>query len=217
MNDVDVALKASLQDGVSLLNLPMTENQQSLLLEYVQRLIHWNKAYNLVSCSDPQDLIYRHLLDSLSVFPWLEGSRCVDVGSGAGLPGIPLAIMCPERRFLLLDSNGKRCKFLYQTKLALQLENVEVHRGRCEQYQPAQGFDNVISRAFASLADFIQFSSHLVTDNGRLLAMKGQLTEQELCEVHLPYNVAACHQLDVPGLDAERCLVVIIRLSGERN
>ena len=217
MDNVNSAVMASLLQGAEMLNLPISGRQQSLLLEYVKKLLEWNKAYNLVACSDPHDLLSRHVLDSLSVLPWVEGRRTIDVGSGAGLPGIPLAIMNPVQQFTLLDSNGKRCKFLYQLKLALELDNVEIHRGRSEQYNPDERFDTVISRAFASLGNFIDLAGHLMSDTGQILAMKGQPTPEELSAVQLPYNVAACHQLEVPGLDAERCLVIISRLSGERN
>ena len=210
-----IAARRLLHEGACELGLELSDHQNRALCDYLQLLVAWNRAYNLMATRDPLEVVTRHLLDSLSVLPWISGSRIVDVGSGAGLPGIPLAIMRPAQRFTLLDSNGKRCKFLFQAKLALQLPNVDVHRGRCEAFFPSPRYDTVISRAFADIAKLCRLAGHLCADRGSILAMKGKPAARELSAALLPYNVTACHQLEVPGLDAHRVLVVINRHGGE--
>jgi len=202
-------LENALKAGLATLNLSLNSEQQGKLIQYLQLLRQWNKAYNLTAVTDPLEMVYLHLLDSLAIYPYLEGRRFIDVGTGPGLPGIPLAIADPNREFVLLDSNGKRTRFLFQVKVALSLANVQEVHGRVETYQPETLFDGVISRAFTSIADMVDKSSHLLAEAGHFYAMKGRFPENELRELEKPYTVSACHKLDVPGVDGERHLVEI--------
>lgn len=205
-----------LEAGVAALGLELTETQRALLLEYLSLLGRWNSSFNLTAVRDPLDMVVRHLLDSLSVLPWVagQGERVIDVGTGGGLPGVPLAIMCPGQQFDLLDSNGKKTRFLFQVKTTLGLDNMAVRHERAEDCRPETGFDLVISRAFASLPDMVDCCAHLCADDGQLLAMKGQLPEQELSDldrVEQPVLVESVHELLVPGLDEARHLIVLRR------
>ncbi|MGK0440605.1 MAG: 16S rRNA (guanine527-N7)-methyltransferase [Pseudohongiellaceae bacterium] len=200
--------------GIDDLSLSFTEQTIDKFLVYHQLLIKWNKAYNLTAVRDPLEMVGRHLLDSLSICQMLDGQRFIDVGAGAGLPGIVLAIAFPERQFDLLDSNGKKTRFLFQAKTELALGNIEIHHSRVEQYQVASGYDGVLSRAFANLADMVNTSEQLLAEGGYFYAMKGIYPEQELKQLsELPksYKVEHCYPLQVPGESAERHLVVIRR------
>ncbi|GAB5412598.1 MAG: 16S rRNA (guanine(527)-N(7))-methyltransferase RsmG [Congregibacter sp.] len=199
----------TLEDGMRELGLDLIEPAASHLHAYVNLLNRWNKRFNLTAVRDPREMIVRHLLDSLVVTPWLHGKRLIDVGTGGGLPGIPLAIVCPEKRFVLLDSNGKKTRFLTQVKTELSLENVDIVHSRVEAYVPAAPFDIVLSRAFASLNDMIAGCRNLIAENGQFLAMKGQVPDAELAALSTAGYHAQVHELSVPGLDEERCLVVI--------
>ena len=171
----------------------------------MQLLEKWNKAYNLTAIRNKAAMIGLHLLDSLAVAPYIQGPRIIDIGTGAGLPGIPLAIYYPELQFTLLDSNAKKTRFVQQAILALGLKNVTVTHTRVEQYEPEQNFDTVITRAFASLPDILKLTSHLLSEQGILLAMKGQTTDiPELEDAQT--TIIPIH---VPDVDAERCLVKI--------
>ena len=150
-----------------------------------------------------------HLLDSLSIGPHLQGQSFIDVGTGAGLPGIPLAVTHPEKNFSLLDSNGKKIRFLFQIKTALQLRNVKEMQGRVEEYKPEQRYDGVISRAFASLTDMIEGSKHLLIPGGRFYAMKGRYPDKELSGLPKGYKVEQAIELEVPTLDQQRHLIII--------
>ena len=152
-------LTAQLQQGLESLNLQLAQEQQSRLLAFVALLVKWNRVYNLTAVHDAHEMVTRHILDSLSILPYLQGVRIIDVGAGAGLPGIPLAIAKPQCQFVLLDSNRKKTRFMQQTKTELQLENVEVICSRAETYHPAEAFDSVVSRALASLSQIISWSS----------------------------------------------------------
>ena len=200
-----------LGEGLQALGLPPEPAKVARLLEFLALLAKWNRTYNLTAIDDPLEMVSRHLLDSLSIAPHLCGQRILDVGSGAGLPGIPLAIWFPGREFHLLDSNGKKIRFLFQAKLALALTNVTVHQARAEALHDARGFDCVTSRAFASLADMIRVSGHLLAPGGCLLAMKASLDEEEVAAVTTPYTVASRTQLAVPGISAQRQLLKITR------
>jgi len=167
-------------------------------------------VYNLTAVHSPQQMINKHILDSLAVLPHLGGARIVDVGSGAGLPGIPLALACPERDFVLLDSSRKRTRFLQQVISELTLHNTDVYCQRAQDYHPGVPFDSVLSRAFASLADMIRYAGHLCAADGRLLAMKGVFPQAELAQMPGGYRVLDVHVLQVPGLEAERHLVEIV-------
>ncbi len=205
--DLETALASQLSRGIAALGLRSSDTQQAQLLEYLTLLCKWNRAYNLTAVREPADMVTRHLLDSLALVPRLSGHRCIDVGTGAGLPGIPLAIMFPEREFHLLDSNGKKTRFLFQVKTALALSNVTIHHARVEAFTPARGFDVVLSRAFASLLDMVAGAGHLLQPDGVFLAMKGARPEEEIAALAGQCRVLGIHPLLVPGLDEQRHLV----------
>ncbi len=198
-----------LTDGCRRLGVSTPDGALETLLDYLDLLDKWNRAYNLTAIRIRSDMLVRHLLDSLSVLPHLQGNRFLDVGSGAGLPGIPLAILEPERQFVLLDSNGKKTRFLFQVRLALSLDNVEIVDSRLENYRPAQPFDGVLSRAFASLPDMVTLCTPLLRDGARLYAMRGVAGEDETRSLLRSGMQAHCEHLDVPGLDEPRSLVTI--------
>lgn len=176
------------------------------LLEYLVLLNKWNLAYNLTAVRDMESMIGKHLLDSLAILPWIKGARILDVGTGAGLPGIPLAIARPDIHFVLLDSNGKKTRFLQEVKRKLTLDNIEVAQFRVENYRPPQGFDTVISRAFSSLEQMVHWTNHLIAPQGMWLAMKGRYPDTELELINKTYQV---ERYTVEGVEGERCCVLI--------
>ncbi len=178
-------------------------------LHYLSLLNTWNRAYNLTAVRSEEDRVGRHVLDSLAVLPWLRGSTLLDVGTGAGLPGIPLALARPDLSVVLLDSNGKKTRFLHEVKRALSLHNVEVVQARVENYHPSHGFDTVVSRAFSELNQMITWTQHLVADHGIWLAMKGRHPDEELAVFD---GRAQVHGYTVPGVEGERCCVIIERV-----
>jgi 16S rRNA (guanine527-N7)-methyltransferase len=198
-----------LRSGLAKLGLTLNDHQVGQLLDFLDLLQKWNKAYNLTAIENPEEMVALHLLDSLAILPYLEGRRFIDVGTGPGLPGIPLAIACPDRHFTLLDSNGKRVRFLFQVRVALGLSNIEEIHARSEAYKPKEPFDGVISRAFTSLPDMAHKTRHLLTDSGVFYAMKGRMPEKELSDLPKPFNVSSCYPLSVPGVDADRHLVTL--------
>ena len=200
-----------LEAGMQQMKVEYSSEQRDMLLAYLQLLMTWNKAYNLTAIRDPGEMIRLHLLDSLAVLSHISGKRLIDVGTGAGLPGIPLAIMCPERDFTLLDSNGKKTRFLFQARCDLGLSNLKEINSRVENHQPEVPYDAVLSRAFTSVADMVKKCSHLLSPEGLFLAMKGKFPQSELSEVGKDYKVDASHTLQVPGVDGERHLIVISR------
>lgn len=204
-----------LRDGLAAMNLSLSDSQQQQLLAFLALLNKWNKAYNLTAVRDPDEMVSRHLLDSLSVVPFVaEGGRnWLDVGSGGGMPGVPLAIMFPELAFTLLDSNGKKTRFLTQVKLELKLANLEVVHSRVEQFQPAIAFDGITSRAFSSLEDFASWTRHLGDTETRWLAMKGVQPDDELQRLPADFRLDACHVLKVPGCQGQRHLLILRRTS----
>lgn len=195
--------------GLQQLGLSLQDRQVDQLLEYLNLLQKWNRAYNLTAIREPEAMLKLHLLDSLSITPLVQGQRIVDVGTGPGLPGIPLAICFPDRQLTLLDSNGKKTRFLFQVKNSLSLGNVCEIQSRVEDYRPEQLFDAVTSRAFTSLWDMVNKCRHLLADGGRFYAMKGQYPAEELSELPKHYNVIASHPLNVPGVEGQRHLVEI--------
>jgi len=209
MAPVDAARKLS--EGLSSLGLGADPAKEVLLLRYLELLAKWNRTYNLTAIDDPLEMVSRHLLDSLAVVPHLRGRRILDLGSGAGLPGIPLAIWCPDLELHLLDSNGKKIRFLFQVRLSLALVNVTLHHSRAEALEDMPGFDSIVSRAFASLAAMIDVGGHLLAPGGCFLAMKGNLGEDELLAVPAPYTVASRTTLAIPGVSGERQLLRITR------
>jgi 16S rRNA (guanine527-N7)-methyltransferase len=207
-----MSLSDSLNAGLAQLKCVLDVGQQQQLLDYLALLARWNRAYNLTAVRDPARMMPLHLLDSLSIRPFLDGERVLDVGTGAGLPGIPLAVAEPRRQFVLLDSNGKKTRFVLQAVTTLGLQNVEVVQSRVEHYKSDSLFDTIMSRAFATLADFIQGCSHLLAPQGQLLAMKGKHPADELASLPDGWQCAAEHELVVPGVEAERRLLKIIRI-----
>ncbi|MCB1675433.1 MAG: 16S rRNA (guanine(527)-N(7))-methyltransferase RsmG [Halioglobus sp.] len=198
---------SALRRGAAALQQSLSNAQVELLLQYLALLERWNRTYNLTAVRDPAQMVSRHLLDCLAVAPYVRGQRAIDVGTGGGLPGIPLAILMPQRDFHLLDSNGKKTRFLFQVKTALRLDNIAVHQARAESFRPEAAFDTVLSRAFAALPDMVSSCRHLVTARGCFLAMKGAWPRRELEAVAALCNTTAVHPLVVPGLDEQRHLV----------
>ena len=190
-------------------NISLTDLQKQQLVGYVEMLHKWNKAYNLTSVRDPEQMLVRHILDSIVVEPHLQGKRFIDVGTGPGLPGVPLAIVRPQAHFTLLDSLGKRIRFLRQVQHELKLENITPVQSRVEEFPAEPPFDGVISRAFASLTDMINWCQHLPGTQGRFYALKGLLPEDEIAALPDGFAVEKTVALTVPELEGERHLVVI--------
>lgn len=181
------------------------------LLNYLALLVKWNKAYNLTAVRDPGEMVTRHLVDSLGILPWIGDGALIDVGSGPGLPGIPLAIMKPELNVTTLDSNGKKTRFQNQVKLELGLDNLKVIQGRVEQCEDGP-YDQIVSRAFASLSDMLNWTGHLCSNQGVFLAMKGLYPESELEQLPPGYVLKACHRLNLPDTEGERHLLILGRV-----
>ena len=198
-----------LAPGLKALDLTLPPGSEAALIRYVELLVRWNQAYNLTAVRDPAEMVAKHLLDSLAILPYVSGPTVADVGTGAGLPGIPLALARPDLAFTLVDSNGKKTRFVTQAVAELKLGNVAVVQARAEAWQPARPFHQVVSRAFASLRDFAVLAGGLLAPGGRLLAMKGANPEDEMAALPPGFRVVKVHPLRVPGLEAERCLVEI--------
>lgn len=193
-----------LHDGLEALKLGQQHHDR--LLQYLVLLKKWNQAYNLTAVRELPAMVTRHILDSLAIAPYLHGDRILDVGSGAGLPGIVLAITNPTLKIVLMDSNGKKTRFLNEVKRSLDLTQVSVVQTRVENYRETISFDTVVSRAFSELSQFIKWTHHLIAEDGIWLAMKGIFPEEELAEITFPYEV---HPYEVPGLEGQRCAVII--------
>ncbi len=213
-------LTQQLVRGAAEMSVSLTGEQTEKLLAYVSEFEKWNKAYNLSAVRDIQQMVARHLLDSLSVVPWFNShkarvekkcplTRIIDVGTGGGLPGIPLAIMFPEKQFTLLDSNGKKTRFLFHVKTLLGLTNVTVENRRVEEFNPAEKFHGVISRAFASLQDMTEGCANLVAKDGIFLAMKGIFPEDELAPISDKIELLESIKLVVAETDGERHLLIL--------
>lgn len=189
--------------------ISLSDQQKQQLVAYVGLLDKWNKAYNLTSVRDPQQMLVRHILDSIVVAPHLQGSRFIDVGTGPGLPGIPLAIVMPDAHFTLLDSLGKRVRFLRQVQHELGLTNITPVQSRVEAFPAEPPFDGVISRAFASLTDMVNWCHHLSGREGRFFALKGVRPDDEIAELPAGYVSDAVIKLQVPQLEGDRHLVIL--------
>jgi len=200
-----------LQQGLAQMGIALPSAAQEKLLAYAALLYKWNKTFSLTAMREEEKAVSHHLLDSLAILPFVAGGNLLDVGSGGGMPGIPLAIACPELQVMLLDSNSKKTAFLRQAAIELGLSNVAVHCGRVEQYDPAIRFAAITSRAFAELADFVSLSGHLLADGGSWLGMKGVWPEDEIARLPSAVRVECVHRLAVPGVDGERHLVVMRR------
>ncbi|GLT20294.1 ribosomal RNA small subunit methyltransferase G [Vibrio zhanjiangensis] len=205
-------LRTQLDSLIAQTTLEVTDNQRKQLVGYVEMLHKWNKAYNLTSVREPSDMLVKHILDSIIVGEYLQGERFIDVGTGPGLPGIPLAVMHPEKEFYLLDSLGKRIRFIKQVLHELQIHNVVPVQSRVEQFQPEHKFDGVLSRAFASMTDMVEWCHHLPKEgSGRFLALKGQLPQDEITQLPSWCSVTDIKALTVPQLEGERHLVILSR------
>lgn len=204
-----MAERDDLQRGVAALQLDLSAATLDRLLHYIALLQKWNSAYNLTAVRDPREMVSRHLLDSLAVTRFVHGAQIADVGTGAGLPGIPLALALPEKNFELLDSNGKKIRFVTQAIAELKMDNARAIQCRVESFEPARRYDAILSRAFASLADMAACCAHMLAPGGALLALKGTYPDAELQALPPRYRVDACHALGVPGEVGERHLIEI--------
>lgn len=204
-------LKEALLKGAAQLGVDLTNTEAEQLVNYLLLLDKWNRAYNLTSIRQINDMLPLHVLDSLIVHPRVSGvTRLIDVGTGPGLPGIILAIMNPDLPITLLDSNGKKTRFLFQVRTALKLDNVTIVNGRVEAYQPPELFDMIVSRAFASLHDMTRWCRHLLADDGCFLAMKGQYPVTELEAIAADYRLVQAESVQIPGVEGERHLLNIV-------
>lgn len=203
-------LRVKLDQLIAETSLEVSELQRKQLVGYVQLLDKWNKAYNLTSVRHPEEMLVKHILDSIIVGEHLEGERFIDVGTGPGLPGVPLAIMHPTKSFTLLDSLGKRIRFIKQVAHELKIKNVSPVQSRVEEFDAEEGFDGVLSRAFASMTDMVNWCEHLPkAESGRFYALKGQLHDQEITELPSWCSVIEIKPLQVPELEGDRHLVVL--------
>ncbi len=193
------------------MQIELPESRQAQLLAYLALLLKWNQAFNLTAIRDPKEMVSRQLLDSLSILPLLQGERLLDVGTGPGLPGIPLAIARPDMLFTLIDSNGKKTRFVQQALNDLNLNHVQVTRERVERFHTDQAFDTITSRAFAALPKMLKLCGHLLVDDGLLLAMKGTVPRQEIAEVEATGCRVRVRSLSVPGSEGERHALLLKR------
>ena len=213
--DIDAqALRRALDGRLAGMAVDLDERARGKLIAYLLLLQRWNRAYNLTAVRDPLEMIHRHVLDSLAVMPYLRGERCLDVGSGAGLPGLVLAVARPELSWALLDSNGKKCRFLRQAQVELDLDNVRVERSRVEDFYPGARFSTIISRALSNLAAFVAGAGHLLIPGGRMLAMKGRYPKQELSTLGELGEQAEVVSVCFPGLEEGQRHLVILSPAG---
>lgn len=200
-------LSAQLNTILNELGLSLSEISQDKIIRYLDLLVLWNKSYNLTGIRDPEDMMTKHIADSLVIAPYITAQRIIDIGSGAGLPGIPLSLVFPDKHWTLLDSNGKKIRFLLQAKAELQLNNIEVVSSRIEEYQPKECYDGLVCRAWTKLNTMLEQTQHLCCSGAYLWAMKGKYPDKELSEITQNYQVDA---LKVPGLADQRHLVSIL-------
>jgi len=198
-----------LKKGFADNHLAASDKHLQQLQAYLELMLVWNRAFNLTAITEPKDMVYLHILDSLAIAPFLRGTRLLDVGSGAGLPGIPLAILYPEQHWVLLDKNSKKTRFLTQVISELGLDNIEVVHSRSEDFQPSKCFDSIVARALSTLESFINTTQHLICPQGVFIAMKGKYPEMELNAMPRHYKVLNATRLEVNGLTAERHVIVI--------
>lgn len=204
------ALASKLHEGIVRLGLPtLPDGTEERLLKYLNLLVKWNTAYNLTAIRQPEQMLVKHILDSLSILPRVEGQTLIDIGTGAGLPGLVLAAARSDLKTTLLDSNGKKVRFLRQAIAELELANAEAVQSRAEQY--AGSFDVVTSRAFATLADMVEWGAHLLAERGSFLAMKGMRPVEEMAVLPQGFKVKDIVSLQVPFLEEERHLICIVR------
>jgi len=209
--------REQLEAGARELRVELTPAMADALLRLLDELERGNTQFNLTAIRDRQGMLRKHLLDSLSLHAFLRGARVADVGTGAGFPGLPLALVNPDRDFALIEATGKKARFVSKTAAAVGAGNVEVIHTRAETYRPDRGFDTVVARALSSLADFVAYAGHLLAPGGRLLAMKGKRPDEEISALPKSFRVLAVHRLRVPGLDDERHLVELCRAGPGEN
>lgn len=202
--------QATLTHGAQQIGITLTTEQQTQLLDYVDLLVKWNKAYNLTAVREKKQMIERHIVDSLSIIKFVKGDQVLDVGSGAGLPGVVLAIYFPHKHITLLDSNGKKTRFLNEVKQTLALNNITVIQARVEELKVETLFDCITSRAFAELGKMVKLTQHLLQSKGEFVAMKGQVLPEELSAIDKHYKVHV-HPVMVPGSDAARHAVIMTK------
>ena len=202
--------RAALAAGAHEIGIELDGTRAEKLLVLVDELQQANSSFNLTAIRDRAGMLTKHVLDSLTLQPYLRGERCADVGTGAGFPGLPLAVVNPQRRFTLIEATGKKSRFVQQAADVLGCLNVQVVNSRAESYRPFELFDTVASRALASLADFVAYAGHLCAPNGRLLAMKGKRPDGEISAVPKTFRVVAVHQLILPGHNDQRHLVEMV-------
>lgn len=200
-------LRPMLMSSLEALELDLSVEQIDKLMSYLTLLQKWNKVYNLTAIRDPKEMLIKHLLDSLAVVPHIEGKRIIDVGTGGGVPGIPLAICFPEKQIDLLDSNSKKTRFLIQAKAELDLKNTQVIHSRVEEYNPESLYDGVISRAFAAMEDMLYWTNHLIPNEGVWWAMKAQKDFEDLSRLPGLVKIEKVIELEIPHLHAERMLI----------
>lgn len=203
--------QSQLAEGLADMGLTLDQSVQAQLLAFLALLDKWNRAYNLTAVRDPKQMVSRQLLDSLSILPFVTTDHLLDVGAGGGLPGIPLAIVRPDSRFTLLDSNSKKTRFLTQCVMELGLNNVDIIHGRAEQCQPQQPFQQISSRAFTALDNLVDWCGNLLANDGEFLAMKGQFPDDEVAALPEPWQLSHQQSLVVPGAEGDRCLLVVRR------
>lgn len=207
-----VALGQVLREGGARLGLTLSDSQYEKLLDYLAMLLKWNAVYNLTSVRDPRQMVTQHLLDAMAALPaFTAAQRVLDVGSGGGLPGLVLAIWAPQMQVHMIDTVHKKTAFLTQVKAELELSNAHIHTGRVEQLEVKQKFDVITSRAFAELADFVNWSGHLLEQGGQMIALKGQAPLEEIAGLPSSWRMKELTPLSVPGMDAQRHLVFIQR------
>lgn len=206
-----LSIQEILQGGLQELSLPFNSEQVEKTLAYLNLLYKWNEKYNLVAESAKEHIVTRHILDSLSIQKYVNGKHVLDVGSGAGFPGIPLAIFKPQQQFTLLDCNGKKTRFLFKVKTDLSLENVSIEESRVEHYQTNQRIDMLTCRAFAELAEIVRKAKHLLSQKCKLLAMKGKFPGEEIKSLPKEFVVLDSAKINVPGDDGERHLMTLVR------
>ncbi len=202
------SLEALLEDGCQRLGID-AGNTTPAYLQYIKLLTKWNNTYNLTAIKEPEEMLYRHVLDSLSVHSFIEGERCIDIGTGAGLPGLILALAQPEKKWTLLDSNQKKLRFIQHVKTTLNINNIEIVHTRVEDFKPQQGFDTVVCRAFSSMENYLSSVKHLCELDCAVLAMKAAKAEEECLSIKNLCKYSEIILLDVPGADGQRALIKV--------
>ncbi|MSQ92069.1 MAG: 16S rRNA (guanine(527)-N(7))-methyltransferase RsmG [Gammaproteobacteria bacterium] len=204
-------LERTLLVGARAQGIALDPAQAAALLRLISELREWNQRFNLTGITDPVEMVRKHLLDSLSVQPYLRGTRIADVGTGAGFPGLPLAVINPERQFALIEATGKKARFVRHAADAMGLANVEVIPARSEDWRGPAPFESVLTRALGKLAEFVRVAGHLCAPGGRLLAMKGRHPDSEIAALPPGWRAVAVHDVRIPGLAAARCIVELGR------